>query len=64
MGRNSTGELVQEIPQESKITELQVPPVVQVPASADHLALSLGFRLASVQQRHHRIDALYDWLSK
>ena len=52
MGRNSTGELVQEIPQESKITELQVPPLVQVPATADRLALSLGFRLTRVQQRH------------
>ena len=64
MGRNSTGELVQEIPQESKITELQVPPLVQVPATADRLALSLGFRLAGVQQGCHRIDALYGWLSK
>ena len=35
MGRNSMGELVQEIPQESKITELQVPPIVQVPVTAD-----------------------------
>ena len=43
MGRNSMGELVQEIPQESKITELQVPPLAQVPATADWPALSLGF---------------------
>ena len=46
MGRNSTGELVQEIPQESKTTELQVPPQAQVPATADRPALSLGFRSA------------------
>ena len=55
MGRNSMGELVQEIPQESKITELQVPPIVQVPASADCPALSLGFRPAGVLQQRHRI---------
>ena len=64
MGRNSMGELVQEIPQESKLTEFQVPPVVQVPATAGRLALSLGFQLAGIQQWRHRIDALYDWLSK
>ena len=46
MGRNSTGELVQDIPQESETTELQVPPWVQVPATADRPALSLGFRPA------------------
>ena len=69
---NSMGELVQEIPQDSEITELQVPLVVQVPAPADRIALSLNFRLTGVlQQRHlivqqwrHRIYALYRWLSK
>ena len=40
------GELVQEIPQESKTTEVQVPPLSQVPATADRPALSLGFRPA------------------
>ena len=66
------GKLVEESPQESVITELQVPLVVQVPASADRLALSLNFRLTGVlqqrhlivQQRRHRIYALYRWLSK
>ena len=46
MGRDSTGELVQEIPQEFKTTELQVPPLAQVPTTADWPALSLGFRSA------------------
>ena len=46
MGRNSMGELVQETPQESETTELQVPPLAQVPATADRPALSLGFRPA------------------
>ena len=72
MDRDSTGELVQEIPQETEITEVQLPRIVQVPASADRLALSLNFWLTSVlQQRHlivqqlrHRIYALYHWLSK
>ena len=40
---NSTGELVQENPQETENTELQVPLVVQVPLSADRLALTLNF---------------------
>ena len=42
-GRNSTGEVVQEIPQDSEATELQVPPQAQVPTTADRPALSLGF---------------------
>ena len=37
------GEVVKEIPQDSETTELQVPPRVQVPATADWPALSLGF---------------------
>ena len=45
-GRNSTGEVVQEIPQDSETTELQVPPRAQVPTTADQPALSLGFRPA------------------
>ena len=45
-GRNSTDELVQDIPQDSETTELQVPPRVQVPATADRPTLSLGFRPA------------------
>ena len=69
---NSTGESVQETQQESENTELQVPLVVQVPASADLLALSLNFQLTGVlqqrhlivQQLHHWIYALYHWLSK
>ena len=46
--------------------------VVQVPESADRLALNLNFLLTSVlqqrqlivQQPRHRIDALYHWLSE
>ena len=49
------GKLVEESPQESVITELQVPLVVQVPASADRLALSLNFRLTGVLQQRHLI---------
>ena len=72
MGINSTGELVQEIPQESKSTELQVPPIAQVPVTADRPALSLGFQLAGVLQQRHlivnsgvtRSTTLYRWLSK
>ena len=42
----STGEVVQEIPEDSEATESQAPPWAQVPATADRLALSLGFRPA------------------
>ena len=51
MGRNSTGEVVQEIPQDSEATELQVPLRAQVPATADRPALSLSFRSAGDVQR-------------
>ena len=43
------GELVKESPQDSEITELQVPRLVQLPGTADRPALSLSFRLAGVQ---------------
>ena len=62
---DSMGESVQEIPQESENTELQVPPIEQVPVTADRPALSLGFRPAGhYATRRHRIYALYNWLSK
>ena len=54
------GELVQEIPQEDEITEVQVPRLVQLPGTADRPAHSLGkaekvfnFRLAGVLQQRH-----------
>ena len=69
---NTMGELVQEIPQDSEIPEVQVPRIVQVPESADRLALSLNFQLTGVLQQRHlivnssatRSSALYHWLSK
>ena len=47
------GELVQEIPQDLKITELQVLRLAQVPGTADQPALSLGFPLAGVLHQRH-----------
>ena len=38
----TTGELVQEVPKEDEITELQVPRLVQFPGIADRLALGLS----------------------
>ena len=62
------GELAQESPQDSEISELQVPRIVQVPRTADRPALSLGFRFAGVQQRHataaSQDQTLYDWQSE
>ena len=70
------GELVQEIPQDSQITEVQVPRLVQLSGTADRPTLSLGFRLASVQFQHATpappninnsvtgSTTLHHWLSK
>ena len=50
------GELVQEVPQEDEITEVQAPRLVQLPRTADRLTLGLSkadevfnFRLAGMQ---------------
>ena len=52
---NITGELVQENPQEAKMTELQVPRIVQVPGTADRPALISNFQMTGVLQQRHLV---------